>query len=188
MELFFPNQTNIYINIITLYAVFTKNSSPAVFNRSDFLSLSDFIRKECTKSSSKAVSEEALMRKKMSKRIRISAAKYFMSELSLFQRSQMCHRYLFCSVLHFSWITEWLRVTGCCGQTPRMGEVCHRVVIITRVLWGYFDKRIIFGCKQRELIESTHVQHFHEDNFEGQCVTRTNRRLDPTDEADVVTL
>lgn len=36
----------------------------------------------------------------------------------------------------------------------------------------------------RELIES-HVQHFHEDNFEGQCVTGTDRRLDSAEADDV---
>ena len=66
------------------------------------------------------------------------------------------------------------------------GHTCVRPVILlsswAQLLWGYFDTRENrIGSKQRVegLIESqSHVQNFHEDNFEGQCVTGTDRRLD----------
>ena len=72
------------------------------------------------------------------------------------------------------------------------GHTCVRPVILlsswAQILWGYFDTRENrIGSKQRVegLIESqSHVQNFHEDNFEGQCVTGTDRRLDSA-EADV---
>ena len=45
----------------TLYADFSKKPSPALFNLSDFISFSGFIRNEWTKSSSKDVSNVDLI-------------------------------------------------------------------------------------------------------------------------------
>ena len=49
-------------------------------------------------------------------------------------------------------------------------EACHLAVIMG-------ENTIISKQRVVSLIES-HVQNFHEDNFEGQCVTGTDRRLD----------
>ena len=75
------------------------------------------------------------------------------------------------------------RLRSWSGHSGERGppSCCHHHVFYEDILMTLERIRL---AANRELIES-HVLHFHEDIFEGQCVTGTDWRLGPAEAGGV---